>query len=444
MVCGRLSFAFDQDGKLDEVPAVPPWKRLEELESLAIRQNVHGHALPVFGRGLVPFPAPGEAVPRQLLALGRSEPEGGAVGGFQRILDRIELEGPREGQGCHDLRTGQKRERRGAAVVPTGEVPVERADDGVGLVLPHVSPLPLADARAARVSQHRPAHPLEDLQQPVALDRVVNPLRARRDEERNLRSESRLEPLHGDVGRAAHVLVRGVGARADERRFQVRRPPVLPNLSRELRDLATPVGRVGADDLRLQRREIQLHKLVEEPVRVPLRLRISHEVLPVLLGQRCGLGPARRAEVGGHAVVERKDRSRSAQLGSHVADRGLARRADGLGSRAEVFEDLVRATLDGQEATEVGNHVFGSCPSGESAGQPDSNKLGVEHLPREASHDLSAVCPPHPDGQHPEPAAVGGVRVRTDHEPARKCVVLEHDLVNDARAGLPEADLILP
>ena len=42
----------------------------------------------------------------------------------------------------------------------------------------------------------------------------------------------------------------------------------------------------------------------------------------------------------------------------------------------------------------------------------------------------------------PRPPAVGGMGVCTNHHAARERVVLEHYLVNDAAAGIPETDTV--
>ncbi|MBT5580557.1 MAG: hypothetical protein HOJ56_09630, partial [Acidimicrobiaceae bacterium] len=50
---------------------------------------------------------------------------------------------------------------------------------------------------------------------------------------------------------------------------------------------------------------------------------------------------------------------------------------------------------------------------------------------------------PNAHGTHAQAACVGCVRVRADHEASREGVVLEHDLMDDAGAGLPEAAAVL-
>ena len=66
--------------------------------------------------------------------------------------------------------------------------------------------------------------------------------------------------------------------------------------------------------------------------------------------------------------------------------------------------------------------------------------LGQRRLNGEPGHDVDGVAAADADGDHAEAAGVGRVAVGADHHAARKGVVLEHDLMDDARAGLPESD----
>jgi len=151
----------------------------------------------------------------------------------------------------------------------------------------------------------------------------------------------------------------------------------------------------------------------------------------------------RRAEIGGHPVVEVEERGGGAQLCAHVADGALTGGADALGAGTEVLDDLVGAALHGEEPAEVGDDVLGRGPAGEFPREADTYELGIQHLPREPRHRLAAVRAAHTDGGHAEAARVGRVRVGADHEAAGKRVVLQHHLVNDPRARLPEADPVL-
>ena len=90
------------------------------------------------------------------------------------------------------------------------------------------------------------------------------------------------------------------------------------------------------------------------------------------------LGAIRRAEVRRHPPVERKDRGRGAQLGAHVADGALARRADRLRAGPQVLDHLVGPALHGQGATKIRDHVLRRGPPVQLPAEPDAHERGDE------------------------------------------------------------------
>ena len=121
---------------------------------------------------------------------------------------------------------------------------------------------------------------LQRLHLAVALDGGAHLLGARRDHQRHRRLEAVRLGLRGDVGGAAHVLVGRVGAAAD----QGRRDRVDGSRSRvrhlggELGDRTRPVGRVRSDDVRLERREVELDHAVVVLLRVASTSRRREQV----------------------------------------------------------------------------------------------------------------------------------------------------------------------
>src|SRR6476659_6952314 len=67
----------------------------------------------------------------------------------------------------------------------------------------------------------------------------------------------------------------------------------------------------------------------------------------------------------------------------------------------------------------------------------------MEHFPGEAGHHLAGISTADADRQSAQPTAVWRVRVGPDNQAARKRVILQHDLVDDACAWLPESDPVL-
>ena len=76
---------------------------------------------------------------------------------------------------------------------------------------------------------------------------------------------------------------------------------------------------------------------------------------------------------------------------------------------------------------------FGRDQPDERAGEVHADELRPAHVEREAGHHVDRVGAADADGDHAEPAGVGRVAVGADHHPAGERVVLEHDLVDDAR-----------
>ena len=91
----------------------------------------------------------------------------------------------------------------------------------------------------------------------------------------------------------------------------------------------------------------------------------------------------------------------------------------------------------------MGERTLGRSPAAKLASKLDTNDLGGLELPGETSHDIDGVSSTDTNGGHTETTGVGSVRVGTDHKTTGESVVLEDDLVNDTRAGLPETEVVL-
>ena len=176
----HLPLRLQEHGQVDEVVAVPRRERLEQLQPVAVRIDGDLDTAAVGRRRDEAGLAALEAAGRQLLADGLVETEVG---------DRIAVERAGERVGHHRLRRRHEAQRVGAAVVALGEVAVVRGDDHVDVVGADVVALPLADARAAGVGEHRRADRFEVGEQAVALDGGAHPLGAGSDEQRRLHAQ---------------------------------------------------------------------------------------------------------------------------------------------------------------------------------------------------------------------------------------------------------------
>ena len=68
----------------------------------------------------------------------------------------------------------------------------------------------------------------------------------------------------------------------------------------------------------------------------------------------------------------------------------------------------------------------------------NADDLWPPHVPGETRHDVDGVGATDADRHHGKAAGIGCVAVGADHHAAGERVLLEHDLVNDAAARLPE------
>jgi hypothetical protein len=426
-----------------DVATVPGGKGLEELKALAPRRDRDLDAAAVLGRLLVAGSALHEAFPGDLRRRRRRlEDEALSVGSLDLVRERVLVERPRQRIRDHDLGTRDEGVRARIAIVALAEVPVVGVDDRVLLALRHVVAFPLADAGAAGVREHEASDGLEVAHLTVALDRLVDLLGTRCDPELRLRHRTVAARLSRHVGCALQVLVRGVGAAADQCRGESQGIAGFARVARHTRDGPGQIGRVRAHDVGLEAREVDLHHFVEEAPRVGLHLGVGLEQQGVATGEVRDLLPTGRLQVERHALVVGEDRRGRPELRAHVRDGALARTADPARAGAEVLDDPVRAALHGQDLAHLEDHVLGRRPAGEAARQMDPDELRIQHLPGKTGHHIHGVGSPDTACEHAEAPGIRRVGVGAEHHAAGKRVLLEHHLVDDARAGSPESDAV--
>ena len=207
---------------------------------------------------------------------------------------------PASGERGHDLRARDEVHRRGLAVVAPREVAVVGRHDRVRRARRLARAAPLADARPARVREHRGADRRESAPSWPSRSRVA---RTRSEPGVTSRGAALCSPRRAScarhVGGAAHVLVRRVRAAADQRRGDRVDEAVLRvgDLGGEARDRARAVRRVRADDVRLERREVELEHALVVLLRARLDLGVGREQRAV---------PLDRAARGRRAPVARR------------------------------------------------------------------------------------------------------------------------------------------
>src|ERR671919_3103379 len=94
--------------------------------------------------------------------------------------------------------------------------------------------------------------------------------------------------LLGDVGGAAHVLVGGIRAAADQGGRDVIAELVagVGDLGGQAADRPRAIRSVGTDDVGLERREIEADDPIVEVLGVALDLHVGRDQVAVLFGQR--------------------------------------------------------------------------------------------------------------------------------------------------------------
>ena len=89
-------------------------------------------------------------------------------------------------------------------------------------------------------------------------------------------------------------------------------------------------------------------------------------------------------------------------------------------------------------ASDVQDHVLRRGPAAELAGQIHRDVLGIEHFPRQSGDYLDRVGAADPDRAGAKSTRIRRVQIRTNDQFARKGIVLEHHLMDDPGARLPE------
>lgn len=238
------------------------------------------------------------------------------------VGERVEVQGAGKRHGDNEIGGGDERVSGGVAakvstrtngmcgqeflrIVSSGEVTVVGRDDGVGGALLDIAAVPLSNARTAGVGKNHATELLEGLELTVALNGGANLLGTGGDGEDGLGLDAVVESVLGNGSGTAHVLVRGVGARADQTDLELLRPAVGLDSILELADGSGKIGGEGTVDVGLELRKVDLDELVV------LGALVLAELVGVLAGEVTDLRAFRGREVIIHAVIEGEERGGS-------------------------------------------------------------------------------------------------------------------------------------
>ncbi len=84
------------------------------------------------------------------------------------------------------------------------------------------------------------------------------------------------------------------------------------------------------------------------------------------------------------------------ELRSHVADGGLTRTGDGIGTRPKVFKDSVGAACAGEFAKEVEDHIFWCGPALQLSCEVDADEFWMQHFPGYSNHHIHGIGTANP------------------------------------------------
>jgi hypothetical protein len=178
-----------------------------------------------------------------------------------------------------------------------------------------------------------------------------------------------------------------------------------------------------------------------------------------LLGVVCDIRAFRRVQVVDHAVVEGEHGSGCSDFGTHVANGGHARARKRLDTGTLVLDNSTGTALDREDSSDLQDNVYfwsvrggydkksditlGCCPAANFAREVHTNDLGAFKFPRNVRHNVDRIGTTDTASNHSQTTSVRGVRVSADHKSSGESVIFEDNLVNDTRAGFPEAESVL-
>ena len=126
-----------------------------------------------------------------------------------------------------------------------------------------------------------------------------------------------------------------------------------------------------------------------------------------------------------------------------------------------IFGDSSSSTLNGKNTSDLESdiwvehlamnrempndeeHTLWSSPSANLSSKLDTNVLGAFEFPWNTSHDVNGNGTTNTTSNHTQTTGVRYVRVRSDHQSTRECVIFRDDLMNNARARFPESHIVL-
>ena len=351
VISSSLALALDQDRNASGILAVPRLESSEELKTVTRGGNGNLDTAAVGGRSLVGVAAgvvatAGETVTSRGLKL-----ELLAILVLKSVGEGVEVESTSNAQSNDKVGGSDESVGSRVGIVTTSEVTVVRRDNGVGGTLLDILAVPLSNARTAGVGEDDTTELLKGLELTVTLNGSANLLGTRSNSEDRLGLQTVVESILGDGSSTRHILVRRVGARANQTDLELLGPAVGLDSLLELRDGSSQVRGEGTVDVGLELGQVDLDQLVV------LSTLILAKVLGVGAGEVTNLLTLGSLQVVVHAVVEGEERGGGTNLSTHVTDGGHTSGREGVDTRTVVLNDGTSTTLDSQETSDLEDDI---------------------------------------------------------------------------------------
>mmetsp|Transcript_32519 Transcript_32519/g.81519 ORF Transcript_32519/g.81519 Transcript_32519/m.81519 type:complete len:453 (-) Transcript_32519:772-2130(-) len=353
VIGGTLATSLDQHNHLLKIFAIPLVERSQQLKTVAFLIDRNLDARAIRRRSLEGILSWVKATSWQFITMRRRKLELRAIGGLQGVGERVECQITSKCECSGDLRAGHKGVCLFVAIVTAGKVAVVRGDNAVRFTILDIFALPLTDAGTARVGEHLSTAGLESLQNTITLDGGTNLLRTGGHSETALHLDTLGGGLGHQVGRAAQILVRAVGAASDQTVTQLARPVVLLENSAELANRSGQIGSERTVEMRLKSRQIDLHHFVV------LSTFISAQVLGKLTSCISNVLAVGCCQVIIHTAIERESTSGSSNLGTHVTDSTHASARHAIYTRTKVLDDCTGTTLHCENTSHLQDDILG-------------------------------------------------------------------------------------
>ena len=438
VISGGLTKRLDKNGHVNTILAIPRLEGSKKLKTVRGRRNVDNNGRTVSRGSLVSVHTGVVTLLGKTKTSGLSKLELLTVLVLKGIGEGVESQVTSNGKGGDKIGRGNESVSLGVRIVTGSEVTVVRRDNSVLVTLLDIATIPLTNTGATSVSKDETTEIKEGLELTVALNGGTDLLGTGGNGVDSLRLKTVGHGVTGNGGGSLHILVRGVGARADKTDLDLKGPALLNGNSLELRDGGGQIGSEGTVNVGLKSVEVNLNELV-----VLSTLISRKEILLVEVGKLGNRSTAGLVQVSIHGGVEGEDRGGSTNLGTHVTDSTHTSGRKGINTLTKVLNNGTSTTLDSEDTSELEDNILGGGPARELTGKLNTDNLGGLKLPGEVGHDIDGISTTDTNGKLTKTTSVGGMGVSTDQESTGEGVVLKNNLVNDTRAGAPETNVVL-